>query len=415
MTRTSLINYLIAQRNFRRYLEISMRKDRYNFKQVQCDYKQKLDVDIGVDPDPAVRFSAATTPLFDIILIDGIHTEEQVLSDFRMAMRSLAKGGVILLHDCLPPDEWHQREPHFYREGEPWNGTVWKAALRIFNTTEYYCSLLDTDWGCGIIDTSKRQSPACRTLPKVLDYNRHFSLLSNYKISVAAYFQEQVQVFYHLACMGNWQQVFCEQMRALKQSRFDSPNLTVLGTDSDLVEVNDLTQKIELTPKIIFHDPELTHFEKPAMLAIQDYAKCQNGYVLYLHSKGVSKPVDSTKIKWRNLMMHELVEKWENCIRQLPDFDLIGVNWCDTPKIPHFSGNFWYASTTYLRTLKDFEQYYKNPQYHVRDVFDARRLGCEFWIGSASKKPRLLSLAYRNASFTRSSFWEKLNTSFLME
>jgi hypothetical protein len=37
--------------------------------------------------------------------------------------------------------------------------------------------------------------------------------------------------------------------------------------------------------------------------AIQEHSKKYNGYVLYLHSKGVSNPADESKAKWRRLMM----------------------------------------------------------------------------------------------------------------
>ena len=29
--------------------------------------------------------------------------------DLRNALRALSPGGVVVLHDALPPDEWHQR------------------------------------------------------------------------------------------------------------------------------------------------------------------------------------------------------------------------------------------------------------------------------------------------------------------
>lgn len=406
MNRTELINFLIEQRNYSRYLEISLKQEHQNFAQINCNYKFKLEVDstdlITTFPD----FSLQKNTEFDIILIDGIHTEEQVITDIRNAERHLTKNGVIVLHDCMPPDAWHQRDLAAYREGENWNGTVWKAALRIFNSTEYKCYLLDTDWGCGIIDTAQNQTPLRRTLPETLDYEFHYFWLLEYKTSVAAYLRAQVKVFYHLACMGNWQSVLKEQMTTLQQSGFTSLNLSVLGTANDLEYVNMTCKELQLEYNIHFHAPDFTHFEKPAMLAIQAYAKSHKGYVFYLHSKGVSNPADETKVKWRRLMMHELVEKWEQCVLQLPYFEVVGVNWRDQVPTSHFCGNFWYASTRYLRTLTDFEYYYEHPQYQIWDAINSKRLGCEFWISSAPKMPRLLSLAYRNVDFCNKAFWQ---------
>jgi len=155
----------------------------------------------------------------------------------------------------------------------------------------------------------------------------------------------------------------------------------------------------------LFHDTDLNHFEKPALLAIENYASSHNGYVLYLHSKGVSNPGDESKGKWRRLMMRELVDKWENCVLQLQHYDVIGVDWRDMPPISHFCGNFWYASSKYLRKLADFNFYYDNPRYRIWDRICDKRLGCEFWISSSKETPRVLSLVGRNIDFCNPVYW----------
>lgn len=407
MNRTDLINHLIYQRNGTRYLEIGVNTEQQNLAHIHCAHK------VGVDPRPGTTFQGTSDEFFahnqeefDLIFIDGLHTEEQVLKDIVNACRCLATGGIIVLHDCMPPDAWHQREPEAFREGESWNGTVWKAALRVFNQSNYKCTLLDTDWGCGIIDTAHSQIPQCRELPAELDYRQHYPWLLEYKIGVATYLREQVKVFYHLACLGSWQQVFADQIGQLQQNGFQEIALTVLGTAEDLRTVDSICKEMNLNTRILFHAPDLTHFETPAMLAMEKYARHNEGYVLYLHSKGVSTPHDEAKVKWRRSMMRELVDNWEHCVQQFPHYDVIGVNWCDMPPISHFSGNFWYASTKYLQKLADFENYYENPRYQIPNVFIDKRLSCEFWIGSALEMPRVLSLMCRNENFLNDEFWK---------
>jgi SAM-dependent methyltransferase len=406
MYRTELINYLARLRNAKRYLEIGVGGEEQNFAQVGCERK------VGVDPRPVTTFQGTSDDFFaqnedefDIIFIDGLHTEEQVSRDIANAYRCLATGGIILLHDCMPPDAWHQREPEAFQEGESWNGTVWKAVLREFNRAIYKCTLLDMDWGCGLIDTAKRQVPVCRALPDELDYEQHYAWLLEYRTSVADYIREQVKVFYHLACMGNWQQVFVEQLQQLQQSGFYRIDLTVLGSDEDLRWAHSTCSEWNIWPNLVFHAPELTYFERPALLAVQEYARQAEGYVLYLHSKGVSSPNDETKAKWRRLMMRELVENWDSCVMQLPYYDVIGVNWREMGPISHFCGNFWYASTRYLRTLADFQSYYDNPRYPIWDAVKDKRSGCEFWIGSGKETPALLSLVCSNVDFCKPDYW----------
>lgn len=406
MTKTELINYLIFHRRCKRYLEVSIHSEQQNFINVCCLRKILVHVDsIGSPEDEYDNFFEHNTEEFDIIFIDGIHTESRVVTDIQNAFKKLRNGGMIILHDCMPPDEWHQREQDQYHEGENWNGTVWKGVLRLFNQTTHRCSLVDTDWGCGIIDTANSQSPVNRELPEVLEYGSHYKWLLEYKISVNAFVRDQIKLFYHLACMGNWQEVFKEQMQQLRTTGFRQLNLTMLGGNEELLTVQRIAAKYKMEISLLFMDPALTHFERPALLAIEKYAKENEGYVLYLHSKGVSNPADQSKVKWRRLMMRELVQKWEQCVLQLANYDIIGVNWRDMPPVSHFCGNFWYASTRYLRTLSEFNHYYLNPPFKIWDAINDRRLGCEFWIGSGSRKPNLLSVFCRNVDFCNPNYW----------
>lgn len=399
LSRINLINYIVQERGFSKYLEIATNDVSHSLWHIQCTHKRSNF------PKSSDDFFSGNSETYDIIFIDGLHTEEQVMKDVKNAMSVLNKDGLIILHDCMPPDAWHQREPEEYRAGENWNGTVWKAALRIFNTCSYKCMLLNMDWGCGIIDTSEMQAPAALQLPAKLEYHMHYEWLLRYKCSVAEYLRSRITVFYHVACMGNWYDVFKEQMQQLSSNRFNKIHLSVLGSQEELQHIESVLKKMQIKVLTLLFNEDLRNFEAPALHAIQEHAKKYNGYVLYLHSKGVSNPADESKAKWRRLMMKELVENWENCMMQLLNYDVIGVNWRDMPPISHFCGNFWYASTAYLRKLADFKNYYEKPLYKIWDRINDKRLGCEFWIGSGSTSPKVLSLFCRNVDFCNHTFW----------
>lgn len=407
MNRIDLVNSLIKFRNFQRYLEVSMHAEQECFHHISCRFKQKMNVSSSgpIHSRSNSSFESLVTEKFDLIFIDGLHTEEQVLEDINEAFDCLAPNGVIVLHDCMPPDAWHQREYEEFSDGENWNGTVWKAVLRIFNDSSYKCVLLDMDWGCGMIDTAETQTPAVLQLPDKLEYPLHYEWLMKYKCTIAEYLRSMIDVFYHLACIGNWRDVFYEQISSLATNHFRKIHMSVLGTQDDLLFIQSILQKMQMKLLALIYDEDILKFETPALEAIQEHANTHNGYVLYLHSKGVSNPLDSTKTKWRRLMMKELVENWENCMTQLLNYDLIGVNWRDMPPISHFCGNFWYASTAHLRKLADFKNYYDRPLYKIWDRVNDKRLGCEFWIGSANTPPKVLSLFCRNVDFCNQTFW----------
>lgn len=165
--RTDLINYLISKYNLKNYLEIGVRNPDSNFNKIKILNK------IAVDPEPIVKqnniyvgtsdkfFSQLNDYVqYDIIFIDGLHLEYQVDKDIENSLRFLKKDGFILLHDCNPPTEFHQRQ-NYEVNGTypPWNGTTWRsiAKLRMFRN-DLKINVVDTDWGVGIITKSKHET-----------------------------------------------------------------------------------------------------------------------------------------------------------------------------------------------------------------------------------------------------------------
>jgi len=160
-SRTSIINHLIQKNQLKSYLEIGVRDGR-NYNKILASYK------VGVDPYPrklinGLRqetsdvFFKNNNETFDIIFIDGLHLNTQVDKDIKNSLSCLSKDGYIILHDCNPPTEFHQRENYEVNGSYPtWNGTTWKSYAKIRMTDEnlsLYC--INCDWGVGVIRRGK--------------------------------------------------------------------------------------------------------------------------------------------------------------------------------------------------------------------------------------------------------------------
>ena len=173
-SRTSIINHLVKKYSLNNYLEIGVRDGR-NFDKIIARKKT------GVDPYPTKKitglhqitsdeFFKINENFFDIIFIDGLHLENQVDKDLEGGLNFLSEGGFIIMHDCNPPTEFHQRE-NYEVDGQfpPWNGTVWKsfAKLRLNNQDLDICCV-DCDWGIGVIRRGFSSSP---NLSGKLDFN----------------------------------------------------------------------------------------------------------------------------------------------------------------------------------------------------------------------------------------------------
>ena len=154
-SRLEIVQNIINKKNYNSYLEIGTFKDEL-FGFVKCKNK------IGVDPvwggnvkKTSDNFFAENTQKFDLIFIDGLHHYEQVKKDIINSIKFLNKGGIILMHDCMPKDYFYQAVPRCQYD---WNGDTWKAFLefRIKDDLDTYCCYADQ--GIGVILKRKNRN-----------------------------------------------------------------------------------------------------------------------------------------------------------------------------------------------------------------------------------------------------------------
>ncbi len=153
--RFDIINKIIQEKKYKKYLEIGCYKDE-NFEKINIAKK------IGVDPVSGGTIRATSdeffnnnTENFDIVFIDGLHHYDQVKKDIKNSINTLNEKGVIILHDCLPSKNRDQMIPRSHLH---WNGDVWKAIVEM-RTKEYvdvYTCLADQ--GLGIIFKRKNKN-----------------------------------------------------------------------------------------------------------------------------------------------------------------------------------------------------------------------------------------------------------------
>lgn len=123
-------------------------------------------------------------------------------------------------------------------------------------------------------------------------------------------------------------------------------------------------------------------------------SKLDDFNALYIHSKGVTaftrhlKNRDVDKFKnyyyWRKYLEWGVLEHWRDCVRELDaGADLAGCNYNSNPW-PHFSGNIWWASSRYIRTLDDNTN--SDWWQSVKQHYHTDRLCDEMWPGSQARR-----------------------------
>lgn len=137
-------------------------------------------------------------------------------------------------------------------------------------------------------------------------------------------------------------------------------------------------------------------YESDTLRRIWVDSQKEDFYALYMHGKGVTAfnrfiPSDITSFRnyyyWRKYLEWSTIERWKDCIEALETHDLVGCNYNDHP-FKHFSGNFWWARSSYIRTLDDITD---SPWWRsVKQPYFVDRLIDEMWVGH--KNPRIYSL-----------------------
>jgi len=162
MKRWDVINRLIKKNGYNRYLEIGF-GDGDTFNLIKIDDKTGVDP----DPDPSCDYEISSEEFFsyakendlgkfDIIFIDGNHNSSFVRNDVMSALDMLSENGAIVMHDCNPTTEKMQRTDILVTDF--WTGDVWKvfAEYRILRD-DLYMYVVDTDFGCGVIQFGKQE------------------------------------------------------------------------------------------------------------------------------------------------------------------------------------------------------------------------------------------------------------------
>ena len=147
MTRFDIINYIIKKHNYQKYLEIGT-EDGNCFTMIDIPYKVCVDIkkrfyDLTYEMS-SDDFFKQNTEMFDVIFVDGLHTEEQTTIDVLNGLKCLNYNGTIVMHDCLPHCETYISQCY--------SGTVFRSIVELrYEHPNLSIEVVNTDCGCGII------------------------------------------------------------------------------------------------------------------------------------------------------------------------------------------------------------------------------------------------------------------------
>jgi hypothetical protein len=160
-------------------------------------------------------------------------------------------------------------------------------------------------------------------------------------------------VYIHITCINQYKDIFRTIMKKMKESGlYDQVKMIYIGL---IHEQENSNKEWYNDPKInILYRGNLGQYESETINRIDVPDDCP---VLYLHSKGVTKPHVKPIYDWTEMMLYYLIEEWEMCVEGLKEYDTVGVNLHSKP-IPnyngnyvHYSGNMWWTTGKQLKKL----------------------------------------------------------------
>jgi len=164
---------------------------------------------------------------------------------------------------------------------------------------------------------------------------------------------------------------------------------------------------LEMDKTYLFNKKE-DDYEFPALEKMHELAQTEEFRALYIHTKGSSKtkndPSKENLRDWFKVMLWATVTNYKKCFTALEAYDACGANYANCKNgehFPHhFSGNFWWANSSYIKTLPKPNRITPYSGFHIRH-------NAEFWIGE-NKNGKMYSIINTNTNHYHSRYPESL-------
>jgi hypothetical protein len=160
--------------------------------------------------------------------------------------------------------------------------------------------------------------------------------------------------FFHICQKQGWERSFDMIFNSIKNyGLYDNTSEIYFIIINDYGTIID-NERFHL-PKIkAIYGGHSSAYERATLRYMHYYATNSEACNLwYAHSKGVNHfgTVNETRIiDWVLYMCYFNFENWGNVIKNLQNYQVCGCNYSKEPQ-PHFSGNFWWAQSEYIKTL----------------------------------------------------------------
>ena len=175
----------------------------------------------------------------------------------------------------------------------------------------------------------------------------------------------KIKILYHVCAKNQWREIVTDQISKMHFSGlYDACEGIYCGISGR--GARDAETLIRASGKkfhILSVSPDDLSYERLTLLGGRPHVTGSD-VLLYLHTKGVTRPDEPHCQDWRRYMEFVLMRHWTKCVEKLGEYDVVGVNLSTKPAL-HFSGNFWWTRGDYYLRLPDTI----GPRYHDTEMY----------------------------------------------
>ena len=168
-----------------------------------------------------------------------------------------------------------------------------------------------------------------------------------------------IGVVHHTFLTGNWKEILKSQIeRLISSGLYDKADIIWFTCNLNENDENVFTDFLKDYNKIQTECHVNNGFEYPGIHKVKELGDTNEDMkILYFHAKGVSntytdystKQVNQEKIKniqsWRECLEYFVIDKWEDCIDKLNEYDNVGVT-CNSG---WYWGNFCWSQSKHIK------------------------------------------------------------------
>jgi len=173
----------------------------------------------------------------------------------------------------------------------------------------------------------------------------------------------------YLCClMGSYMDIIKEQLALVHQSGLYDQTETLLMYitlyKDNMDTFDNMVDSFDPLKKIRRITTSTNEYEKFAINSFRKDIQAEEYDVYYFHTKGVSRPKGSIFERRRHILNYYTLSLPLLNRELLQTYDAVGCSLTERPSI-HFSGNFWWARSSYLTKLEDAKSDYLSAEMFI--------------------------------------------------